>query len=233
MSIKQGKALANVTVDLLGKNGIPLQSATSDLNGRCAFTSVDKSIREKTPVAFVARNGDDVSFIPYAREDRQLNFSRFDIEGVDNVLPENLDAFVFTERGIYRPGDEVHVGVVVKQRNWQGQLKGLQLETEVVDARGHGVQTKKINLPESAFTELTYQTANESPTGLYTFTVYLVKNSKRSTLLGSMQAQVKEFLPDRMKIDSQLSQTSKRGWISPKEMRATVTLANLYGTPAT
>ena len=233
MSIKEGKPLANVIVDLLGKNGIPIQSAKSDGNGHCAFTSVDKSIREKTPVAFVARNGDDVSFIPYAREDRQLNFSRFDIDGVDNVLPENLDAFVFTERGIYRPGDEIHIGVVVKQRNWQGQLQGLPLETEVVDARGHGVQTRKINLPDAAFTELTYQTANESPTGLYTFNVYLVKNSKRSTLLGSAMANVREFLPDRMKIDTRLSQNSRRGWTNPKEMRASVALANLYGTPAT
>ena len=233
LSIKEGKPLANVVVDLLGKNGIPLQTAKTDANGHCSFTSVEKSIREKMPVAFVARNGDDVSFIPYAREDRQLNFSRFDIDGVDNVLPENLDAFVFTERGVYRPGDEIHIGLAVKQRNWQGQLKGLPLETEVVDARGHSVQTRKINLPDSAFTELTYQTANESPTGLYTFNVYLVKNSKRSTLLGSTTANVKEFLPDRMKIDSRLSQTSKRGWINPKEMRATVSLANLYGTPAT
>ena len=233
MSIKEGKPLANVAVDLLGKNGIPIQSAKTDANGHCSFTSVEKSIREKTPVALVARNGDDVSFIPYAREDRQLNFSRFDIDGVDNVLPENLDAFVFTERGIYRPGDEIHIGVVVKQRNWQGQLKGLPLVTEVVDARGHCVQTKKINLPESAFTELTYQTANESPTGLYTFNVYLVKNSKRSTPLGSTMANVKEFLPDRMKIDARLSEASRRGWISPKEMRASVSLANLYGTPAT
>src|SRR5437764_775573 len=233
ISIKEGKPLPNLVVDLLGKNGIPIQSATTDANGHCAFGSVEKSTREKTPVAFVARNGDDVSFIPYAREDRQLNFSRFDIDGVDNVLPENLDAFVFTDRGVYRPGDDVHIGIVVKQRNWNGQLGGLPLETEVVDARGHGVQTKKINLPESAFTELTYQTANESPTGLYTFNVYLVKNSKRSTLLGSTTANVKEFLPDRMKIDSRLSQASGRGWIQPKEMRATVSLANLYGTPAT
>jgi uncharacterized protein YfaS (alpha-2-macroglobulin family) len=233
MSIKEGQPLANVTVDLLGKNGIPLQTGKTDANGHCAFTSVDKSTREKMPVAFVARNGDDVSFIPYAREDRQLNFSRFDIDGVDNVLPENLDAFVFTERGVYRPGDEIHIGLAVKQRNWQGNLRGLPIETEVMDARGHGVQTKKINLPDSAFTEFVYQTADESPTGLYTFNVYLVKNSKRSTMLGSTTAQVKEFLPDRMKIDSRLSQTSPHGWIQPKEMRATVSLANLYGTPAT
>src|SRR5881296_3079005 len=146
MSIKEGKPLPNLVVDLLGKNGIPIQSATTDANGHCAFGSVEKSTREKTPVAFVARNGDDVSFIPYAREDRQLNFSRFDIDGVDNVLPENLDAFVFTERGVYRPGDDVHIGIVVKQRNWNGQLGGLPLETEVIDARDHAVQTRKINL---------------------------------------------------------------------------------------
>lgn len=233
MSIKEGKPLANVIVDLLGKNGIALQTGKSDGEGRCAFTSVEKSTREKTPVAFVARNGDDVAFIPYARDDRQLNFSRFDIDGVENVLPENLDAFVFTERGIYRPGDEIHIGLVVKQRNWRGQLNGLPVETEVVDARGLSVQTKKINLPESGFTELTYQTANESPTGLFTINVYLIKNSKRTTLLGSVTANVKEFLPDRMKIETRLSKNAPHGWVGPKEMRASIALANLYGTPAT
>src|SRR5207253_1668899 len=233
MSIKEGNPLPNVIVDLLGKNGIPIQSAKSDANGHCAFTSVEKSIREKTPVAFVARNGDDVSFIPYAREDRQLNFSRFDIDGIDNVLPENLYGFVFTERGVYRPGDEIHIGLSVKQRNWAGNLKGLPLETEVVDARGHSVQTRKINLPDSAFTEFSYTTANESPTGLYTFNIYLVKNSKRATLLGSTTANVKEFLPDRMKIETRFSQNVLRGWIQPKQMEASVALANLYGTPAT
>jgi len=233
MSIKEGAPLPNVAVDLLGKNGIPIQSATSDANGHCAFGSVDKSTRDKTPVAFVAHNGDDVSFIPYAREDRQLNFSRFDIDGVDSVLPENLDAFVFTERGVYRPGEEVHVGIVVKQRNWNGKLEGLPVETEVVDARDHTVQTRKINLPGSGFTELTYQTGNDSPTGLYAFNVYLLKNSRRSTLLGSTTANVKEFLPDRMKIETRLSQNALHGWIQPKDMRAAVMLANLYGTPAT
>jgi uncharacterized protein YfaS (alpha-2-macroglobulin family) len=233
MSIKEGKPLANVVVDLLGKNGIALQSSRTDSEGHCAFASIDKAAREKTPVAFVAHNGEDVAFIPYAREDRQLNFSRFDIDGVEDVLPENLDAFLFTERGIYRPGDEIHAGLIVKQRNWQGQLKGLPVETEIVDARGHAVQTKKINLPETAFAELTYQTANESPTGLYTINVFLIKNSKRTTLLGSATANVKEFLPDRMKIETRLSKSAPRGWVNPKDVRASITLANLYGTPAT
>jgi len=121
----------------------------------------------------------------------------------------------------------------VKQRSWGGNLKGLPIETEVVDARDLPVQTKKLALPETGFTELSYQTANESSTGLYTFNVYLIKNNKRSSLLGSATAQVKEFLPDRMKIETRLSKGAPRGWIHPKEMHASVALANLYGTPAT
>ena len=73
---------------------------------------------------YLARLGDDVSFIPYARDDRMLNFSRFDIDGVTEVRAEDLDAFIFTERGVYRPGDEMKIGLVVKQRNWQGRLAG-------------------------------------------------------------------------------------------------------------
>ena len=233
MSIKNGQPINGATVDILGKNGVPIQTATTATDGHCAFPSVEKSEREKTPVAYVARSGDDIAFMPFGREDRVLNFSRFEIEGAENIAPEGLDAFVFTERGVYRPGDEIHIGLVVKQRNWGGNLKGLPIETEVVDARDLRVQTKKLTLPETGFTELSYQTANESPTGLYTITVYLIKNNKRSSLLGSATAQVKEFLPDRMKIETRLSKGAPRGWIHPSEMQAFVALANLYGTPAT
>ena len=231
-SIKTGEPVAGVTVDLLGRNGIAVQSAKTSADGRVTFASVDKNEREQKPVAYVARLGDDVSFIPYARDDRMLNFSRFDIDGVTEVRAEDLDAFIFTERGVYRPGDEMKIGLVVKQRNWQAHLAGLPLETEVVDARDLKVQSKKIALPAVGFAEVSYRTAYESPTGEYTINVYLVKNDKRSTLLGSTTVNVKEFLPDRMKIETRLSKTSARGWVDPKEMRASIALANLYGTPA-
>src|SRR5207302_2792629 len=120
-----------------------------------------------------------------------------------------------------------------KQRNWSGQLAGLPIETEVLDARDLRVQTKKIALPETGFVELNYQTSNESPTGVYQINAYLIKNNKRSTFLGSTTANVKEFLPDRMKIEGRLSQEAAHGWIRPRQVRAAISLANLYGTPAT
>ncbi len=233
MSIQSGQPITNASVEIIGKNGIALQKATTAADGHAAFQSVEKLTRDKTPIAFVARNGDDVAFIPYDRGDRVLNFSRFDIDGAQNLSAEDLDAFLFTERGVYRPGDEIHIGLVVKQRNWSGQLAGLPIETEVVDARALSVQTRKITLPENGFLELSYQTTNESATGAYQINAYLIKNNKRSTLLGSTIANVKEFLPDRMKIETRFSQEIGHGWIRPKQMRASIALANLYGTPAT
>jgi uncharacterized protein YfaS (alpha-2-macroglobulin family) len=63
--------------------------------------------------------------------------------------------------------------------------------------------------------------------------VYLVRNGKRDTLLGETSVNVKEFLPDRMKIESHLSKDAKTGWVTPDDVRAAITLRNLYGTPAT
>ncbi|MCA1660465.1 MAG: hypothetical protein LC642_08040, partial [Verrucomicrobiaceae bacterium] len=83
VSIKTGQPIGGVTVEILGRNGIPVQSAKTSPDGRATFGSVDKNEHEKKAVAYVARLGEDISFIPYARDDRMLNFSRFDIDGVE------------------------------------------------------------------------------------------------------------------------------------------------------
>ncbi|HEX8280777.1 MAG TPA: MG2 domain-containing protein, partial [Chthoniobacterales bacterium] len=155
VSIKEGRPVAGVAVELLGKNGMALQTAQTSAEGRASFgpISAAKDEREKKPVAYVARLGDDVSFIPYARDDRALNFSRFDIGGIEDARAEELDAFLFTERGVYRPGDAMHIGVIVKQRSWQSALAGVPVEAEVVDARGRKVQTTKLSLGSTGFAE--------------------------------------------------------------------------------
>ena len=233
-SIKGRAPLAGVKVDVLARNGTPTVGGVSGADGHVALPALGKPSREKEPVALVARLGNDVSFLPYDRDDRQLDYSRFDVGGDQSTSPEDLDAFVFTERGVYRPGDLIHCAFNVKQRAWGGKgVAGIPVETEVVDARGTSAQVKKIALPEGGVAEFSYQTAYESPTGDYTINVYLVRDGKRGVLIGSTTALLKEFLPDRMKIDSKLSSVSPHGWILPADVTASITLRNLYGTPAT
>ncbi len=238
-SLADAKPVAGATVEILGKNGVPLATATTDADGRASLPSLGATEKElprdsHAPVAITARRGDDVAFLPFRPRDRQLDFSRWDIGGVRAKSGAELDAFVFTERGVYRPGDELHAGVIVKRRDWGALPEGVPLETEVLDARGLVVQVKRHALPASGFIEFDYATAYESPTGPWTLNVFLTRaDGKRGTLLGTASVQVKEFLPDRLKIETRLSKNSPRGgWVSSSEMRAAVELQNLYGTPA-
>jgi uncharacterized protein YfaS (alpha-2-macroglobulin family) len=224
--------MSGATVQVLSRNGVPALTGTTGTDGRVSFAPIGKVPKEMEPIAILARNGQDVAFIPYDRNDRQVDFSRFDIGG-DNILSgRDLNAFVFTERGVYRPGDLIHIAYSVKQADWNGDLTGLPLETEIIDARNAKAQVKRINLPAGGFGEFTYQTAYSSPTGDYGINIYLVRDGKRGDLIGSTDAQVKEFLPDRMKIDARLSKQVPKGWITPDQVTAQVTLRNLYGTPA-
>lgn len=232
-SIKTGQPLGGVQVDVLAKNGVPLISGKTEADGRVLLASLGKPVREKQPVAFIARLGSDVAFMPYARQDRQLDFSKFDFGGVESRSGSELDAFVFTERGIYRPGDQIRIGLLVKQRDWAGKLDGVPIEVEVTDPEDDSVQIRKLALPPMGFAESSYQTAYASRSGTYTISAYIVRHGKRDLLLGETSVIVKDFLPDRMKIESRLSKETKAGWISPKDVTAAITLRNLYGTPAT
>ena len=233
-SIAGGRPVVGARVEVLGKNGVPVVSATTDANGRASLPKLADFKREKTPVSWLVRNGDDLAFLPFDRSDRRLNFSRFEIGGeVSGQSGERLSAYLFSDRGIYRPGDDIHVGYIVKAQSWQQALAGMPVETVVTDARGLEVQRRKLSLPASGFEEMRFRPEETAPTGNYQFAVYIVKDNRRSSLLGSTTVRVEEFLPDRLKISTHFSQERAEGWVSPAELKGRVRLMNLFGTAAT
>ena len=231
-SIKTGSPVGGAHVEVLGKNGLPVATADTDDDGHAALPSLRDFTREKRPVAYVVHHDDDVSFLPFGRDDRLLNFSRFDTSGESGVVPASLTACVFSDRGIYRPGDEAKLGLIVKQRNWQGALDGLPLRLDVVDPRGLTVQSRVLKLNAGGFVESVFRTRETSKTGTYQVNCYLVKSNDDATLLGSTSLRVAEFLPDRLKIKSALSSGATEGWTNADGLKALVSLQNLYGAPA-
>ena len=231
-SIKTGEPVGGATVDVLGKNGVAVVTAQTDGTGQAHVPSLADFSREQKPVAYVVRLGQDVSFLPFGREDRILNLSRFDTSGVTGLAPHDLTAFVFTDRGIYRPGDEAKIGLIVKQRDWQGKLDGVPLRLEIIDPRGNTALSRVLKLNASGFLEETFPTRETSATGKYQVNCYLVKGKDDETLLGSQSLKVAEFLPDRLKIKTTLSTGTTEGWVSPQGLKGLVSLQNLYGTPS-
>lgn len=232
-SLGSGQPAQGVTVSVLGKNGVPVVSATTGVDGHVSFPVLTDFVREQTPVVYLARRGEDFAFMPVDRYDRQLNFSRFDVGGLESgSTPEQLSAFLFSDRGLYRPGDTFHVGMVVKASDWSTPPAGLPLEATVIDPRGLEVLKKKLSLSAVGLEALQYTTEETSPTGNYQVYLYVVDDGRRGNLLGSTTVRVEEFLPDRMRITTRFSAGPTEGWVSPAGLKGLVTLKNLFGIPA-
>jgi uncharacterized protein YfaS (alpha-2-macroglobulin family) len=232
-SIHTGRPVGGALVEVLGKNGLPALSVFTDQDGHATLPNLKDFKREKAPTVYLIRKGNDLSFLPFDRYDRRLNLSRFDVGGeVTGGEVGRLNAYLFSDRGIYRPGDVFHVGMIVKATDWKQHLAGIPLEAAVTDARGLEVKKQKITLSASGFEEVQYRTEETAPTGAYTTSLYIVKDNRRGALLGSVAVRVEEFLPDRLKITTHLSTERAEGWVSPAGLKGRVMLQNLYGTPA-
>ncbi|MEC5218222.1 uncharacterized protein YfaS (alpha-2-macroglobulin family) [Actimicrobium sp. GrIS 1.19] len=232
-SIFTGKPVDGASVEIVGKNGVTLLSQPTDASGHAHFARIDGLSRERAPLMLLVKKAGDLSFLPLNRADRGLDMSRFEVGGAKNAaVADQLSAYLFSDRGIYRPGDTFHIGLIVKPANWATSIVGLPLLGEVVDARGLVIKREKLTLPAGGFIELSHTTQDSAPTGSYGINLYLVKDGEAGALLGSTTIKVQEFQPDRMKLTARFSAEASDGWINPKALKVLVNAQNLFGTPA-
>lgn len=232
-SIRTGQPVAGANVSVLAVNGQTLFAQDSGADGMVHFPTFKGLDREKRPAMYVVKKADDLSFLPIGGSDRQLDYSRFDIGGEASVVnPGTLSAYLFSDRGIYRPGDDIHIGLIVRAASWLRDVAGIPLQAEVVDPRGVTVKQLPLKMDDSGFGELTYTPAETAPTGTWTVNLYIVRDGKADTQIGNTTVQVKEFQPDRMKVTAKLSSQVAEGWVKPVGLKGLVDAQNLFGTPA-
>ena len=232
-SIHSGEPLADVRVEILGRNGLPVLTATTDAEGHVHFPDLRSFKHEQQPALYLAHKGADSSFLPIEDRDRRLDLSRFDVGGVDNRVDQGtLSAYLFCDRGLYRPGEEIHAGVIVRTQDWKGSVQGVPLRLEITDPRGVSVRNEPFKPGPGGFAAIRYATRATSPAGNYTISISIVHPNKGIVLLGSTTVQVRDFLPDRLRMTTHFSTEAAEGWVSPENLQATINLQNLFGTPA-
>jgi len=235
-SIANGKPVAGASVELLGANGLPIISQTTDSDGQAFFENTDGFSKSKQPTVYVVRTENDVSFIPYDRSQRYTNLSRFDIGGERQGSTDNdLNAFMFNDRGIYRPGESAEIGMIVKNGD-MSNIEDIPLEIVIYDPRGNEIEFDRFYLGELGFSDYSFATESTSLTGQYSATLHLVRDGRRgyyrSDQIGSTYFSVEEFQPDTLRIKNKLENTIVTGWNNQAVINSTTTLTNLFGTPA-
>jgi uncharacterized protein YfaS (alpha-2-macroglobulin family) len=232
-SIRTGLPVEGARVQALGRNGQASLAATTDAGGRAHLGKLIDLKREKRPIMILAEKDADYSFLPFESQGRTLNVSRFNTGGVENAKSaQELSAYLFSDRGIYRPGETAHIGLIARTADWKSALAGLPVTVEITDSRAAVVSRNLLKLSAAAFDEIAFTSQAGAPTGAYEAAAYLARDGNKKELLGSTSFKVQEFEPDRMKVRLDLSARPLEGWLRPSDVKAHATVAHLFGEAA-
>jgi uncharacterized protein YfaS (alpha-2-macroglobulin family) len=234
MSFRSGKPVEGAAISLLGKNGMPIFSEVSGVDGHVHFPSAETFIQEREPTTYTVKKDGDFSFLPYERHDRRMNLSRFDTGGVFNSEEFNsLQGYIFSDRGIYRPGEQLRLGMVVRKNGWVPLPQGLPLELVITDPRNKEVLKKAVSFDASGFAELRWDSNSGGATGTYQASLHLMGANKGDRLaqIGVVSFRIDEFQPDRLNVKSEIVGGAEMVTV-PHDAKAKVTVRNLFGSPA-
>lgn len=151
-SLKTGQPLSGLAVELRNQDNKIVWTGTTDANGIVrapGWGQLDVPTKEwgrPSLYAFVTSpNGDSVVSNLW---DDGLELWRFNIDYDYNPTAQTLKSYVFTDRGVYRPGETVHVkGVIRQQKDGAWQLPQIVRGTLTIsDARGEEVLKKEVTV---------------------------------------------------------------------------------------
>ncbi|MEO1545076.1 MAG: MG2 domain-containing protein, partial [Pseudomonadota bacterium] len=214
--------VAGVEVRLIARNNEVLATSKTDANGYVTFAAaLARGEGGSAPSMLVAQNGPtDYAFLDLAG-------SAFDLSdrGVTGrKAPGAVDAFLTTERGVYRPGEDVHLTALVRTR--AGKASGLPVT--MIVTRPDGVEHRRLVLPDQGHggRSLTMALTHGSMTGTWRVRVYL---DPKDTALTEAAFLVEDFVPERLDLTLKpKSEVLKIGEIGQVD----ATGVFLYGPPA-
>lgn len=233
-SIDTGNPVANADVSVMGLNGEKLITKTTDDSGMVHFPNLQGFTRDKSPILYVVTKGDDLSFLPIKKTNRSLDFSRFNVDGDINTLhKKEVSAYLFSDRGIYRAGEDFHIGMVIKAADWQNSLKGIPLKLVITDPTGESHESP-ISVDQNGFNEYTETLSDNAPNGTWQISLQTIDPQENgwSQETGATTIKVKDFLPEQTRVSATFSENNPNGWVKPEQLKAIIEAKNLFGTPA-
>jgi alpha-2-macroglobulin len=220
-SIKTAAALPGVGVQAYGANNQLLGMGTTGADGVAEITYTRKDYAGFKPAMIIARAADDFNYLPF--NTTRVNTSRFEVGG-RRSNPSGLDAFIYPERDIYRPGERVNFSVILRDRQWKSPGE-LPVVLKFLLPNGKELKTFRKTLNAQGSVDGSIDIAESAITGSYSLEVY----ASNDILLATQPFRIEDFVPDRIKVTAQLDKPFlQAGETSKLDIHA----VNFFGPPA-
>ncbi len=221
-SLSTSAPLAGVELRLIARNNEVLATKTTDAAGRVDFDpGLSRGLGGLAPALLVATLADDYGFLNLT----QAAFDLTDRGVAGRDAPGPLDAFLYTERGVYRSGETVYVAALL--RDSKGAAKsGLPLT--LVVKRPDGVEYKRETVADQGLggRALSVALASDSMAGTWSIDAFA---DPKGAAIGHAQFLLEDYVPERL--DYQLKPGAAFA-TAAEPIPVSLDARFLYGAPA-
>lgn len=219
VSLSNLTPIPDVKVALISNKNQELASGVTDNRGIVKL-EFSEDREDLSPQIILASKGDDHNFI--FLEKGIIDLSSFPIEG--KHVTGNLLGVLYSERGVYRPGDEVHLFSFIRGSEFQPVVSGLPITAEIRNPLGKMVKVLKGESGKNGLSEFKFTLLPQAKTGTYEATLFV-----GDTRITSTQFSVEEFLPQRLEVKLN---TDKEVYQLNEPVNLSVQASYLFGTKA-
>ncbi|MBA4338592.1 MAG: alpha-2-macroglobulin [Hyphomonas sp.] len=222
-SLKDGKTVRNATVQLLAANNAVLAEAKPNEQGRVTFDApLMNGQGNMVPrlVLATAANG-ELAALDLARA--PVDLSEQEVGG--RRTPGPVDAFVYTDRGIYRPGESVELTAMLRDRAGR-QVTGRN--GHLIVYRPNGLIASKVRFtdPKPGAVLSTFALPRGASRGEWRASIEI---DGLTASAGEVRFAVEDFVPQRIAVDVKTDEKTalKAGGVRDVEIDSRF----LYGAP--
>lgn len=233
-SLTRGVPVGGAEVSVYSKANILIGKGVTDANGWSAVKVDGTALADQCgvggePFAVVVSmaDGSDASFIALT-DGMQVDEQAYDSTGWnrDEYLGANdVDAFLWTERGIYRHGEPIFVHALL--RNVEGLApKPFPIRLELESPLGNVTSSRNVMADRlGALADESFAVPAEQPGG--SWTIRLKTPGEKGRVLAARSVKVEEFAPPQIRVKVAAARSAK-----PQDFHFDVTAEHLYGGPA-
>lgn len=220
-SLADAKPIANATLNLIARNNEVLGTAKTDGNGYARFDAgLGKGQGGNAPGLVTASLAEDYGFLDL----KQTAFDLSDRGVKGRVAPAGLDAYLYTERGVYRSGETVYLTSLLRDAKGAA-VTGLPLT--IVVKRPDGVEYRRRQVEDQGAGGRAHsiQLVSGAATGTWRVLAY---SDPKGQAIGETSFLVEDYVPERL----ELTLTPKAPLLQAGEpAELDVNARYLYGAP--
>ncbi len=183
--LKTSQPLQHVTLEIQNFQHQPLAVVKTDSEG---FAKVKL---KATPFLLIATHENEKAYLKL-NGSTALSVSHFDVGG--DTVKEGLKGIIYGERGVWRPGDDIHLTFVLQDKD-NIIPENHPVSMQLINPKGRVVQNLTNTTPTGDFYEFQLKTDDDAETGKWLVTAKLGGSTFSKTIT------IETIRPNRLKID--------------------------------